>query len=903
VANQAGRPIAPARKLVALVMGTIAAFLTVFGAGLASWAVVVFGVALLALSIALGMVNTVRRGARAWVAGSAEVKAISPPPTSSSAVYGRAEIQVVIVAPGLPTSEVTVHEPRVPVAKWPDPGDTLPITVDVDDMRRVRIDWDEAGGRPTGEDPPPPSSAPGTYGDPDDQLDDDLLGEVGEPPWQARPDDWDRPADAYDESPVVVHDTPGGRIVEGELVDADDELPPLPRRAPASRHSEAAASAGLDDDLADQAGAGPADPEPTGESPAGETPLDAGYDPSESSAGPAATAWAESNAGSRSASSGPEAYSNSATGPSADPASASASAAGPSSAPPSAPASPSSSGPSFSAPTATPGPAPSSGAASYSGAAPSSGGRPAAAADAGFAAGAAATRATGSRPSPRPRPRGTGTATVEAEPIATPPAQRSPYHDDSFPTDVPLDDPLPPEAPAQPTPAAGTQAADPDSADASAVRDRAAEATTAGAGSAPGSPWRRPEPTRAPATPSPMSSFPTAPPPVTPPPTAPAPTTGRPKAPKPTFTPIDDIDVPLDGDPDVPPESTPAAAESLAEDLIAPAPDVLSAADPDVLSAPSTRFTTNAAHEATVPTESIPIQAATSPEPPRYGAGAVVAGAAAAVGAAVAAVKRLGHPHEQAPPAALPEPSSSPADAAPQAAPTEPVTEPVAASAAEAAIPSRQSDPTPIPSQRPDPTPIPSPQPDPAAIPSPSPEPETPAAEAAFPAAGAAEAAAEQTRPEGSPWADLTRRIEPDDRADDLITAYPSARPGPGGAIHGVGITILVTDLDRSVAFYRDLLGFFVIDSGAGSAVLASGDTRLVLRTVDGLSAEPGRLIYLNLEVGDVEASYEDLKSKGVRFVHDPRAVNRGERLELWSATFEDPDGHNVAITQWRAAR
>jgi catechol 2,3-dioxygenase-like lactoylglutathione lyase family enzyme len=169
--------------------------------------------------------------------------------------------------------------------------------------------------------------------------------------------------------------------------------------------------------------------------------------------------------------------------------------------------------------------------------------------------------------------------------------------------------------------------------------------------------------------------------------------------------------------------------------------------------------------------------------------------------------------------------------------------------------------------------------------------------------ASGAQADTQELRPEGSPWGDLTHGTAPDEHADDLITAYPSARPGPAGAIHGVGITILVADLDRSVAFYRDMLGFFVIDSGGGSAVLASGDTRLVLRTVDGLSAEAGRLIYLNLEVGDVDAVYEELRSKGVRFVHEPRAVNRGERLELWSATFEDPDGHNVAITQWRATR
>jgi catechol 2,3-dioxygenase-like lactoylglutathione lyase family enzyme len=167
----------------------------------------------------------------------------------------------------------------------------------------------------------------------------------------------------------------------------------------------------------------------------------------------------------------------------------------------------------------------------------------------------------------------------------------------------------------------------------------------------------------------------------------------------------------------------------------------------------------------------------------------------------------------------------------------------------------------------------------------------------------AAAGAAPRAGRSGSPWADLEGGFEPDERADDLITAYPSARPGPAGAIHGVGITVLVTNLERSITFYRDILGFFEIDSSTSSAVLASGDTRLVLRTVHDLSAAAGRLIYLNLEVGDVEAVYQELKAKGVPFVHGPRPVNRGDKLELWAAAFSDPDRHNIAITQWRAIR
>ena len=243
VANQPGRPIAPVRKLVAAVLGTIAVFVMVFGLGLASWAIVALGAALLVLSVALAMVNVVRRGARAWVTGYAQVKAISEPPLTST--YGRAELQIVVVAPGLPTTEVLVRDPRVPVAKWPRVGDSLPVTVDVDDMRRVRIDWVQANERSDDGDPPPPPS----FEPADDYPDDDLLGDVEPPPWTNRDRQWGQgpeepppppAADYADEttdettvlpdSPVIVHDTPAGPVLEGQFVDHDETPSTLPRR-------------------------------------------------------------------------------------------------------------------------------------------------------------------------------------------------------------------------------------------------------------------------------------------------------------------------------------------------------------------------------------------------------------------------------------------------------------------------------------------------------------------------------------------------------------------------------------------------------------------------------------------------------------------------------------------------
>ncbi|MEV4417354.1 VOC family protein [Catellatospora sp. NPDC049609] len=138
-------------------------------------------------------------------------------------------------------------------------------------------------------------------------------------------------------------------------------------------------------------------------------------------------------------------------------------------------------------------------------------------------------------------------------------------------------------------------------------------------------------------------------------------------------------------------------------------------------------------------------------------------------------------------------------------------------------------------------------------------------------------------------------------RLDDVLVATPQARPAVAGSIQGVGITLLVTDLARSRAFYHDLLGFYEVDGGPGNVVLASGDTRLVLRTAQELAPVNRRHVHLNLEVGDVDAVFQELKVRGVRFTYAPRVVNHGERLELWAAAFKDPDGHGIAIIEWKA--
>ncbi|MFC0100499.1 VOC family protein [Micromonospora marina] len=282
MANGGNHTIAPVRKLIGAVLGTVATFVTVFGLGMTSWAIVALGVALLVLAIALA---TVRGGGRAWVIGLGHVHSASEPPTQYA--FGRCELQLVIDAPGLPPRSKKIIEPRVPVAKWPSLGQALPVRVALDDQRHVRVLWDEV---PThAESTAAVADLPPEYAAEPDPLDEPLIAQEA-PPWAGRapeddfrddyppaPDPYldDVPARAEDREPVVLHRSPGGPVVlEGQLVErAERTAGPgaLPRRAPAPRSpvEEPADTVPVETVLTDP---GPADTIPTNAEPADTVP-------------------------------------------------------------------------------------------------------------------------------------------------------------------------------------------------------------------------------------------------------------------------------------------------------------------------------------------------------------------------------------------------------------------------------------------------------------------------------------------------------------------------------------------------------------------------------------------------------------------------------------------------------
>jgi catechol 2,3-dioxygenase-like lactoylglutathione lyase family enzyme len=113
-------------------------------------------------------------------------------------------------------------------------------------------------------------------------------------------------------------------------------------------------------------------------------------------------------------------------------------------------------------------------------------------------------------------------------------------------------------------------------------------------------------------------------------------------------------------------------------------------------------------------------------------------------------------------------------------------------------------------------------------------------------------------------------------------------------------IHVSVSDIDRSVAFYRDVLGarFLFQVPGQPMAFFDLGGVRLYLGAPESPDFRSAPVLYFSVE--DVDEAYATLRDRGVEFVDEPHVVHRTEASELWMAFFRDPDGNNLALTSER---
>jgi catechol 2,3-dioxygenase-like lactoylglutathione lyase family enzyme len=106
-------------------------------------------------------------------------------------------------------------------------------------------------------------------------------------------------------------------------------------------------------------------------------------------------------------------------------------------------------------------------------------------------------------------------------------------------------------------------------------------------------------------------------------------------------------------------------------------------------------------------------------------------------------------------------------------------------------------------------------------------------------------------------------------------------------------VTLGVSDLQKSLAFYRDKAGFELQNQFGSLAFFSAGPVMLMLNA--GLRRPDGPLtgaVEIVFAAESVTASYRQLLERGCNFINQPREVTPGS----WAATFTDPDGHWLTL-------
>jgi lactoylglutathione lyase len=142
------------------------------------------------------------------------------------------------------------------------------------------------------------------------------------------------------------------------------------------------------------------------------------------------------------------------------------------------------------------------------------------------------------------------------------------------------------------------------------------------------------------------------------------------------------------------------------------------------------------------------------------------------------------------------------------------------------------------------------------------------------------------------------------------------------GPVYHAGFT--VSDIERSLVFYRDILGLTLVKRQTGTAqylATITGFEGVVLETAYLQPAAGGSMLellqyvshpapptdratnrpgngHLCFKVDDVRSACEELKRRGVTLISEATEISAGQHAGGWGVYLRDPDGFTVELYQ-----
>lgn len=125
----------------------------------------------------------------------------------------------------------------------------------------------------------------------------------------------------------------------------------------------------------------------------------------------------------------------------------------------------------------------------------------------------------------------------------------------------------------------------------------------------------------------------------------------------------------------------------------------------------------------------------------------------------------------------------------------------------------------------------------------------------------------------------------------------------PSPALGRIGqIALSVTDMDRSIAFWRDTVGLKFLFQAPNVAFFDVAGVRLMLGAAESDAKAAGTVLYF--ETADLDATFAAIRDRGAIVAKngEPHFIAKLGAKDLWMGFLESPDGHVFALMEERAA-